>query len=516
MGAVSTLGLALALSVLLAGWAGNPENPGNAGSFDPAQPSQLRTPVSKPRTPDIRVSIGDARRIPGVGRGRGYTSRDARSFSEPASRHLGIPGIYISTTRLNQHRSSSRPPRRGESSRQARWYSTGGGWSSPCSAISDCNLDICTDSSSPFTTYSSLVPHSLPLTYRPHYPHPISLRHTLGALRGRRHVSVFCAAEARASCQFLEGGGLVRKSLNLSFESSSGVSHGAPVHRNEETLQPTGEDAETTKENGKNDKAMTPTPTPSLSLSLPLPPRFLHPRRGEGCGGERRDTSSPVTDESGGSEESDMAGALKSRSPEAFQARERLLKAADDEQLHVAMNAYFDFVYACEKSGIEPSLYVYNRLLGLCAKQKNWAQALSLLQEMKLRNTEPGLVALSSTAAALSRAGRVEEGEELILQIATPEMTRRLGTTARAITPILAGYSARGDWEKSLSLLRRMEKAGVQPSTISFDSVLLGMCNANAYDAGVRLLDDMERRNRAEMPGNFTGACMCDTMSGVG
>jgi len=150
------------------------------------------------------------------------------------------------------------------------------------------------------------------------------------------------------------------------------------------------------------------------------------------------------------------------------------------------------------------------------------SKAQKVQTRQKRHAMKTALPASSSSSSSSSHVGIIAKSASISLSSSSSSSsssspsssttTTNMVPNARTFTPVIAAYSSRGDWPKALALLRKMEKAKVQPSVISFDAVLLGMTESNAHKAGVQLLEDMENRNRRDLPGNFSYALSAKLM----
>jgi pentatricopeptide repeat protein len=121
-----------------------------------------------------------------------------------------------------------------------------------------------------------------------------------------------------------------------------------------------------------------------------------------------------------------------------------------------------------------PSIRAYMTMLKIYSKMLNWPASLAILRDMQRRGVQVDTLAFNVLLGTGVSSGMIPEVEALV---AEAEMIEPSPLDAVSYNTLMKGYVQHSHSDKALSVMRRMQRNGVTPSSITFHT---------AMDAAVR------------------------------
>ncbi|CAM9153084.1 unnamed protein product, partial [Scytosiphon promiscuus] len=169
--------------------------------------------------------------------------------------------------------------------------------------------------------------------------------------------------------------------------------------------------------------------------------------------------------------------------------------------------------------GVRPDTTCYNACINACSVAVDWTTALRLLQEMKdavsIRGEAaaappPDVVSYASAITACARAKRVNEALDLLAELRVNEARAAAATVrgglrkggelldemiAAGVQPnkihcdtMVAAWSAEGEPERALALMKRLQSHGFEPSLYTYETIVWGFAQEADWASAVRFL----------------------------
>jgi len=114
-----------------------------------------------------------------------------------------------------------------------------------------------------------------------------------------------------------------------------------------------------------------------------------------------------------------------------------------------------------------PSIRAYMTVLRVYAKLQDWTASANVLQDMEKRNVPVDSLALNVALATGIAAGKLEEVEALLYQAT---FAKKSIADVVSYNTLIKGYSQRGESQAALRVKVRMDKLGIKPTTITFNT----------------------------------------------
>ncbi|CAE7616928.1 unnamed protein product [Symbiodinium natans] len=125
-----------------------------------------------------------------------------------------------------------------------------------------------------------------------------------------------------------------------------------------------------------------------------------------------------------------------------------------------------------------PQTFKFNVLLARAAR-KSWVQSLQLLQQAKKAYLQPDVVTYTTAASSLASAKRATDAS-LLLEEARIRQTEPTTALSTAVANAYAGQSC---WEQTRSLMENMKRHGPSPNAITFAVALTSCVESRWADA---------------------------------
>jgi pentatricopeptide repeat protein len=163
--------------------------------------------------------------------------------------------------------------------------------------------------------------------------------------------------------------------------------------------------------------------------------------------------------------------------------------------------------------GIPTSSFIYHSVISACGKGGKYETALSLLDEMKVRGVARTEVTYSLMIGSCKREGRWQEALRLLAEMesddnssskaaeqpavgdeaAAGDHTGRLQPDTIAYSSAIAVCVNSNQWEVALTLLEKMESAGISRNVVTYNTVIEALSSAGetvraelVYQGGLR------------------------------
>jgi len=153
-----------------------------------------------------------------------------------------------------------------------------------------------------------------------------------------------------------------------------------------------------------------------------------------------------------------------------------------------------------------PSIRAYMSMLRAHGARRDWPSTLALFRDMQRRSVGIDSFALNVVLATAVAAGRVGQAEAILnefeqLQASKPMSTPPI-TDVISYNTLIKGYSQEGSFEIAFGVLHRMRSRGLQPSAITFNSVMDAAVRSRKGQAAWELLQHM--RSSGLSPDKFS------------
>jgi len=150
----------------------------------------------------------------------------------------------------------------------------------------------------------------------------------------------------------------------------------------------------------------------------------------------------------------------------------------------------------------QPSVRACMVVLRLYAKRQDWAASVVQLRTMWELGVEVDSLLVNIVLATGVATGKVDEAEALL---SVPQALRVSDIISH--NTILKGLAQKGNLERAFGLLETMEKRGVQPNLISYNTIIDAAVRAKKMEVAWRMYGQMRR-----IPGLVPDKCTCSTL----
>ena len=157
---------------------------------------------------------------------------------------------------------------------------------------------------------------------------------------------------------------------------------------------------------------------------------------------------------------------------------------------------------------LKADTFLYNNVISVCTKTKDWRQAIELLLIMQNKGVTSDTISFSSAISACAKAGRWRESLNLL-----NEMTIA-GIAADTIcySSAISACAAAGCWKEALLLISDMKAKKIRIDTIVCNSAISACVPSGEWTVALRLMELM--RVEGLVPNAYTYAAAmsaCDT-----
>uniref|UniRef100_A0A7S2H285 RRM domain-containing protein n=1 Tax=Octactis speculum TaxID=3111310 RepID=A0A7S2H285_9STRA len=142
-----------------------------------------------------------------------------------------------------------------------------------------------------------------------------------------------------------------------------------------------------------------------------------------------------------------------------------------------------------EDIGNEATVFEYSAAISVCARARQWEQALQLLDLMDQRGVAPNVISFSAAMSACDKAEQWKIALHLLDQI----FLRGLVPDVYSFSVAMSACGKGGQWEKALELLGDMQRRGVEPNVYSFSAAISACEKGKQWEKALQLLDEMHR-----------------------
>ncbi|CAM9273262.1 unnamed protein product, partial [Ectocarpus sp. 13 AM-2016] len=154
-------------------------------------------------------------------------------------------------------------------------------------------------------------------------------------------------------------------------------------------------------------------------------------------------------------------------------------------EVDLAFSIYDDMRMA----GIPPSLDTYNRLLGVCEKNKEWDRAFKILDEMSELAIKPDVV---SFGAAISACGKGLEWRRALALLVRMQHDG-IEPNLQCFNNVIHGLGLAGEWKRAEAMMEVIHKTGLVPDSYTYNSMAMAYASAGESDMALDVLDTMEK-----------------------
>lgn len=135
-----------------------------------------------------------------------------------------------------------------------------------------------------------------------------------------------------------------------------------------------------------------------------------------------------------------------------------------------------------EDEGVSKHIFdivVYNTMISICGKAKNWVETERMWRKFKQNNLSGTMITYSLLVSAFVQCGI----PELALDAYHEMIAKGLEPDEDILKAIVASCAKDGKWAVALNMFRKMLESGIKPSVISYNSVIncLGKAGEDAF-----------------------------------
>ncbi|CAN0913292.1 Pentatricopeptide repeat-containing protein At4g39952, mitochondrial [Linum grandiflorum] len=192
--------------------------------------------------------------------------------------------------------------------------------------------------------------------------------------------------------------------------------------------------------------------------------------------------------------------------------------------------------------GRRKDIVTWNTMIAAYSRNKCFTEAISLFDEMMLRNVKPNTATLATVLSACSQVADLDKGEKIhhliknneeielnvSLSTALVDMFAKCGQLeiSREIfnlmedrdtvswNVMIAGYAMHGDTESAIEIFKQMEQSNVVPNSLTFLPLLSACAHSGHVDEGKHLFNRM--KSYSVMPTLKHYACIVDLLGRSG
>lgn len=150
--------------------------------------------------------------------------------------------------------------------------------------------------------------------------------------------------------------------------------------------------------------------------------------------------------------------------------------------------------------GLEPNVITYSALVSACTKGSKWQMALNLMSEMKDAGLKPDVVSCNAAISACEKGGKWQEALSFLGEM------KELGLKPNTITfnSAITACASNGQVQQALALFDTMEEVEVEPNSSTFTALANISEGPGDWRKALGLLDEM--RSIAARPPRLSGA----------
>jgi pentatricopeptide repeat domain-containing protein 1 len=153
-----------------------------------------------------------------------------------------------------------------------------------------------------------------------------------------------------------------------------------------------------------------------------------------------------------------------------------------------------------DSRNITVDTFLYNNVISVCSKTKDWRLAIDLLLVMQNKGVSIDTISFSSAISACAKAGRWRESLNLLNEMAIA------GIVADTIcySSAISACASAGCWKEALLLLSNMKSKNIPLDTIVCNSAISACSSSGEWTVALRLMDLM--RTEGLIPNAYTYA----------
>jgi len=122
-----------------------------------------------------------------------------------------------------------------------------------------------------------------------------------------------------------------------------------------------------------------------------------------------------------------------------------------------------------------------------CGKQHLWAQALSLLEELRAQHGEPSASSCSAVCTACTKAHQWIRALALMAELCNSGVQHNLVTHSTLISALARGHK----WKQALCQIAAMQQQTLHPNLLTFTAAISASSKALAWRCAASLLFEM-------------------------
>ncbi|XP_020582170.1 pentatricopeptide repeat-containing protein At3g29290 [Phalaenopsis equestris] len=145
-----------------------------------------------------------------------------------------------------------------------------------------------------------------------------------------------------------------------------------------------------------------------------------------------------------------------------------VLKAVADSQGYKPAMEIFS---SLEDEGVSKHIFdiiVYNTMISICGKVKNWVETDRIWRKFKQNNLNGTMITYSLLISTFVQCGI----SELALEAYHEMITKGLVPDEDIMKAIVASCTKDGKWDLAFNMLRKMLESGIKPTVITYNSVI--------------------------------------------
>jgi pentatricopeptide repeat domain-containing protein 1 len=159
------------------------------------------------------------------------------------------------------------------------------------------------------------------------------------------------------------------------------------------------------------------------------------------------------------------------------------------KQKNVAMVIYI--LQRMESLGINKDKITYGSALSACANSGKWELALKLLDQMMKRNIQPDTICYSSAISACSRSGQLKEA----LQLLKSMKEKNIRTDAIVYNSILVACNKNNEGDIAQQIIHMMRSERIKLDAYTYTAVLSSCDKSKSFDKIIQYTNEMIEEN---------------------
>lgn len=183
-------------------------------------------------------------------------------------------------------------------------------------------------------------------------------------------------------------------------------------------------------------------------------------------------------------------------------------EAEAEEARHANLSRLGSVVPAGRASSAATSTWVYNTCISRMAKCLRWGEALDILARMSALGVTPNTYCVNSALDACGRAGRAVEALELIQDARAANVKLDVVSFNAAIPAanVFSEKTRHRGWEIAKMMLLEMDKAGVEPNSLTFYAAIRVCSRYGEAGEALQLIREMRAKGVDPFRGTYNAA----------